>query len=95
MHRKDGRSLAILAVQIPQISYLLKFACAERLPFRVRVQVFAVPEHALLQPVNVFPSGGVAVSVTTVPALYFAEQVLPQLIPDTSLVTVPVLLWLT
>lgn len=51
-----------------------------------------VPLHAALplQPVNVLPLFGVAVSVTAVPLLKFAEHVLPQLIPDGTLVTVPV-----
>ena len=38
------------------------------------------------------PIGGVAVRVTAAPALYFAEYVLPQLMPARSLVTVPTLL---
>jgi hypothetical protein len=42
-----------------------------------------------LQPAKVEPEAGVAVSVTVVPLLNAAEQVLPQLIPAGLLVTVP------
>jgi len=49
-----------------------------------------VPEHpAPLQPVKVDPPPGAAVRVTTVPLLYEAEQVAPQLIPAGLDVTVP------
>jgi hypothetical protein len=50
-------------------------------PFMVTVQV--VPETAShpLHPVNVDPSRGVAVRVTTVPGAYVAEHVYPQLMP--------------
>jgi hypothetical protein len=48
-----------------------------------------VPEHAPLQPPNVAPAAGVAVSVTSVPPGYVALQPLPQLIPEGLLVTVP------
>jgi hypothetical protein len=41
------------------------------------------------QPLNNEPELGVAVSVTRVPSLNFAEQVPPQAIPDGELVTVP------
>ena len=48
--------------------------------------------HAPLQPVNVLPAVGVAVSVTTVPMAYRAEQVAPQAINGVAspLVTEPV-----
>jgi hypothetical protein len=49
-----------------------------------------VPVQAPLQPVNVLPAAGVAVSVTDVPELYVALHVAPQLIPAGALVTVPV-----
>src|SRR5215831_2930651 len=91
-NEKKGRGDTLPRPGLVEICYLLKLACAVTLLLIVRVQVFAVPEQALLQPRNVFPSGGVAVRVTTVPALYFAEQVLPQLMPATSLVIVPGLL---
>jgi hypothetical protein len=57
--------------------------------FMVTVQV--VPETAShpLHPVNVDPSRGVAVRVTSVPAGYVAEQVYPQLIPAGLDVTRP------
>jgi hypothetical protein len=49
-----------------------------------------VPVHAPpLQPENALPAFGAAVSVTCVPGANDAEQVLPQLIPDGELVTVP------
>src|SRR5450755_2440839 len=49
-----------------------------------------VPVHAPLQPVKVEPAAALAVSVTTVPLLKLALQVVPQLIPVGLLVTVPV-----
>ncbi len=58
-------------------------------PSIVTVHVVFVPEHAPLQPANTDPLAGVAVSVTLVPELNDAEQVLPQFIPDGLLVTVP------
>ena len=49
-----------------------------------------VPEQPPpLQPLNVEPVAGVAVSVTDVPKLYGSEQSLPQLIPAGDDVTVP------
>ena len=42
-----------------------------------------------LQPANVELESGVAVKATVVPLLKDAEHVLPQLIPDGLLVTVP------
>jgi hypothetical protein len=42
------------------------------------------------QPANVDPEAGVAVKVTAVPLLTIVVQVLPQLIPEGLLVTVPV-----
>jgi len=49
----------------------------------------AVPEHAPPHPSNLEPAAGVAVSVTMVPLLKLAEQVLPQLMDPSSLLTVP------
>jgi hypothetical protein len=49
-----------------------------------------VPLQAPLQPANVDPAAALAVSVTTVPLLKFALQMVPQLIPAGLLVTVPV-----
>ena len=55
----------------------------------VTVHVEAVPVQAPLQPANaVFPAVR-AVSVTAVPLLNEALQVLPQFMPDGELVTVP------
>jgi hypothetical protein len=42
-----------------------------------------------VQPAKVEPVAGVAVKVTRVPLLYNAEHVLPQLMPEGALVTVP------
>ena len=47
------------------------------------------PLHAPLQPVNVEPAVAAAVSVTDVPCVNWAEQVVPQSTPSGSLVTVP------
>ena len=54
----------------------------------VKVQV-PVPVQAPLQPAKLLPADGLAVSVTLVLALKFAEQVAPQSIPAGLLVTVP------
>jgi hypothetical protein len=48
-----------------------------------------VPEQAPDHPAKVEPAAGAAVSVTVVPLSKFAVQVLPQLIPEGVLVTVP------
>jgi len=48
-----------------------------------------VPLHAPLQPAKVEFAAGVAVSVTVLPELNVAWHVVPQLMPDGSLVTVP------
>jgi hypothetical protein len=57
------------------------------LAFKVTMPVVQpVPD----QPENIEPAAGVAVSVTKVPLLNEAEQVLPQLMPAGPLVTVPV-----
>ena len=57
----------------------------------VTTQVREVPEHPPpLQPANTDAAdAGAAVSVTTVPGVKFAEHAAPQLMPPTSLVTVP------
>jgi hypothetical protein len=65
-----------------------KVAVTELAAFIVTVHA-PVPVHAPLQPVNVAPAAGVAVSVTAVPLLKDAEQVVPQLMPAGALVTVP------
>ena len=49
-----------------------------------------VPEQpSPLQPANTEPSAAVAVKVTTVPLVYCAEHVAPQLMPAGELATVP------
>src|SRR5437868_2055194 len=48
-----------------------------------------VPVQAPLQPLNVDPLSGAAVSVTTVPAVKLAEHVDPQLTPAGLLLTLP------
>jgi len=54
---------------------LLKLAWTLVSAFRVTVQVGVVPVQPPLQPTKLLPSGGVAVSVTTVPGATFSEQV--------------------
>jgi hypothetical protein len=54
----------------------------------VTLQVL-VPEQAPLHPPKVEPEAGEAVSVTAVPLEKLALQVLPQLIPEGLLVTLP------
>jgi hypothetical protein len=56
----------------------------------VSVIVQEIPLHAPLYPENLNPEEGVAVSVTTVPGLKLAVQVVGQLTPVGLLVTVPV-----
>jgi len=48
-----------------------------------------VPEHAPDHPVNEYPEGGAAESVTVGPDEYGAEQVVPQEMPAGDEVTVP------
>lgn len=55
----------------------------------VSVQVLEVPLQAPLQPAKLLPPEAAAVSVTLVPEEILAEQVLPQEMPPTLLVTVP------
>jgi hypothetical protein len=76
-------------------AYLLKFALTDKLALTVTVQVGVTPVHAPDQALNVLPAGGVAVNTTTVPGAIVAVHASPQLIPPTSLVTVPELLELT
>lgn len=62
--------------------------CAE---FIVTVQVGLLPAQGpAVQPENIHPAAGLAVSVTLVPAVTVAVHVVPQLMPPTLLVTVPV-----
>jgi len=67
---------------------LTKPAVTEWFPLIVSVQV-PVPEQSPDQPMNLEPAAALAVSVTGVPPLNCAVQVVPQLIPAGELVTVP------
>ena len=55
----------------------------------VTVQGPAPAQPPPLQPVNVEPAAGAAVSVTAVPLAKLVEHVAPQVIPAGELVTVP------
>jgi hypothetical protein len=70
---------------------LLKVAVTDSAVVMSIVQV-PVPPHpdCPVQPANVDPDPGAAVSVTCVPLAKFAEHPLPQLIPAGELTTVPV-----
>src|SRR5689334_12433890 len=80
----------------PMRNYLLNTACTEVSLLMVSEQTGDVPLQPPLQLTNVLPSGGMAVSVTTVPSVNFAEQAPPQLsarsFPFGVAVTVPGLL---
>ncbi len=67
----------------------VKMALGDEAEFIVKTHV-PVPKHTPSNQIKVEPASGVAVSVTTFPALYVAAQVAPQFIPPASLVTVPV-----
>ena len=73
---------------------MLNTACTDVSFEIVTRQLGAVPEHAPAQFTKLAPAGGVAVSTTVVPCANFAEHdpPPPQLIPERSLVTVPLLL---
>src|SRR5918996_3792153 len=64
-------------------------AVTDRGPFICRVQVEVLPVQAPLQPANVAPTAGWAVSVTPVPNSYVSVQSVPQLMPAGLLVTFP------
>jgi hypothetical protein len=64
-------------------------AVTEVLAVRFTVHV-AVPVHPPVHPANVEPELGVAVSATAVPLAKLALHVVPQLMPEGLLVTVPV-----
>jgi hypothetical protein len=69
-----------------------KTALTDLLSLILRVQVIAVPVHALSQPVNTAPEIGVAVRVTTISLLYEVDvekQFGPQFIPNGVEIIVP------
>lgn len=66
-----------------------KLAAAVRACDMDTTQVGREPAQEPLQPANVEPAAGVAVSVTEVPVVKLALQLVPQLIPAGVLVTVP------
>jgi hypothetical protein len=66
-----------------------KLAVTDVAALIVTVQVPVPEQPPPVQPVNVAPAEGVAVSVTAVPLLNDAVQVAPQLMPAGALVTVP------
>ena len=81
---------ASLTVNAKLFVVLLNVAVTAVAAVTVTTQV-PVPEHPPpVQPANVEPSAGNAVSVTAVPLAKLAEQVVGQLIPAGALVTVPV-----
>jgi hypothetical protein len=72
--------------------WMPKLAETDRSVFMARSQRFPVVLSHPDQPVKVAPLAGAAVSLTAVPMVKVAEQTVPfapQLIPSTSLVTVP------
>jgi len=88
---------ALVTVPVPVPASVIVRATAAAL--NVAVTAFAavivtthdvVPVHAPLQPANVEPADGVAVSDTCVPVAKFATHALGQLMPAGLLVTVPV-----
>ena len=66
-----------------------KLAVTERAAFMLTVQVFPEVLSQPLHPVKRLSMPGLAVSVTVVPLMNDAEQLLPQLIPAGFEVTVP------
>lgn len=67
---------------------LTKFAVTLVLDERVKLQA-AVPLQLPVQPLNVNPASGVAFKLTVAPATKFKRQLVPQLMPEGVLVTVP------
>jgi hypothetical protein len=87
-------ALVIVPPPVPLLVVVRANACA----LNVAVTDFAavidttqapVPLHAPVQPANVEPADAVGVSVTDVALLKLAEHVVPQLMPDGELVTLP------
>ena len=90
------KCLALIAVPagntspgVASVKISENLAVTERLSLIVSVHVVAVPLQAPLQLLKRAWVPGVAVSVTIVPAVKFAEQLDAQLIPAGLLVTVP------
>jgi hypothetical protein len=75
-------------VTVVHVSPSAKVAVTDLAADIVTVQV-PVPVQAPDQPVNMEPVAGAAVSVTLVPGAYTAPHAVPQLIPPTLEVTVP------
>ena len=67
----------------------VKAAVTDMAEFTVTVHVPVPPQPPPLQPLNVEPLAGVAVSVTVAPAVTDSVQSDPQLTPAGLLVTVP------
>src|SRR5687767_14023077 len=67
---------------------LTKFAVTLVLDERAKLQA-AVPLQPPVQPLNVNPASGVAFKLTVVPAIKLKIQLVPQLMPEGVLVTVP------
>jgi hypothetical protein len=67
----------------------VKAALTDVAAFTVTVHVPVPPQPPPLQPLNVEPLAGVAVSVTVAPAVTDSVQSDPQLMPAGLLVTVP------
>ena len=77
------------SVSVRVVTSVLKFAVTLRALSMLTLQLLLEPVQAPLQPLKVLPVVAWAVNVTAVPAAKSAEQVLPQLMPDGELVTVP------
>src|SRR3954467_10411223 len=73
-----------------RVRFASNVAVAAMLELSGTMQVLPVPLQFPLQPVNVDPAAGVAVSVTWVPAVNVDEQVAPHEMPAGLLATVPV-----
>lgn len=85
-------ALALAGVAMPIVGApgaAAKFAVTYLAAVMLTVQVPLVLAQAPPQPVKLLPDAGVAVSVTLVPLLKFALQVVPQEMPEGILLTVP------
>jgi hypothetical protein len=79
----------IALAQVPPVPLVLNVAVTARAAVIDNTQV-PVPVHAPLQPANVESLAAAPASVTDVPLVKLALQVVPQLIPAGDEVTVPV-----